>query len=136
MCPSLFNIKGYGGDLERTKGQDECSDVGPRRSDPISQSQIHAGIDLPKCIDSAEEILIAIDWRHELEVRRQIQLSVLLTLNLSEQATLQQIASMGYHAPMVPTRKRSMKAVAIAVIGFIRARYVISVSCKWVPNVS
>ncbi len=42
----------------------------------------------------------------------------------SEQATLKQIASMGYPIPAPPRQRRTLKAVSLTVIGIIRARYV------------
>jgi hypothetical protein len=43
-------------------------------------------------------------------------------LTSSEQATLKQIASMGLPFPEPPRRRRTLKAVGIAVLSLIRAR--------------
>ena len=46
------------------------------------------------------------------------------SLMSSEQATLKAIASMGFPVPPPPRPRRTLKAVAIAVLSTIRARWV------------
>jgi hypothetical protein len=57
-----------------------------------------------------------------------------MPLSRSEQATLKQIASMGFPVPEPPRQRRSFKAVGIAVLSLIRARYAEQIGYTWLDQ--
>lgn len=111
-CPT-----GFGGPKGKVQG------ANPRigRTDPISQSEIHSRIDVPKWSFPAEAVSLAVGRWYESKVSLHT-LSHRVELMDSEQATLKQIASMGFPIPAPPRKKRTLKAVGIAVLSLIRAR--------------